>query len=225
VRSRHPDLFNHDRDAPGYDRDVRNEAHPIRAGYTACLEWVARRARADAASDVLDLGSGTGNLGALLPSWRRLVCVDLSENMTALAKEKLQRPGVEWVKADLLEFFDVPRGRFDAVVSTYTVHHLTGDEKAALFELVRGVLKPGGRAVFGDLMFEDANAREEILQRYADDPSVAGAIEEEFFWDLSAALPCLRALGAEVEVRRFSELSWGVAARWPASTPSHRSPA
>jgi hypothetical protein len=41
MRSKHVDKFNHDQDAPGYDQDILNEAHPIRAGYGELLDWVA----------------------------------------------------------------------------------------------------------------------------------------------------------------------------------------
>ncbi len=71
MRSRFADTFNHDADAPGYDKDVSNEVDPIRAGYTALLDWTARSARIDQRHDVLELGAGTGNLTRLmLPAHR-----------------------------------------------------------------------------------------------------------------------------------------------------------
>jgi putative AdoMet-dependent methyltransferase len=98
-------------------------------------------------------------------------------------------------------------------VSTYAVHHLPEPEKLLLFRRIRAALAPGGRAVFGDLMFGDLAARERALAEHAADPSVADAIREEFFWDLATAVPALERLGFAVETRRFSDLSWGVAAR------------
>lgn len=201
--------MNHDAQAAGYDRRVADETHPIRTGYAACLDWVA--AQVGPGGAVLDLGSGTGNLALRLPPCR-LVCVDLSAEMTRLARAKLPRD-VSFVQADLLGFFDEPRGPFDAVVSTYAIHHLTESEKLRLFERIRGSLAPGGRAAFGDLMFENATERERLLAKYAADDSVAGSIREEFFWDLSDAIPRLERLGFTTETRRFSDLSWGVAAR------------
>jgi cyclopropane fatty-acyl-phospholipid synthase-like methyltransferase len=202
--------MNRDAQATGYDRRVANEAHPIRTGYAACLDWVA--AQVEPGGTVLDLGSGTGNLALRLPPCR-VVCVDLSAVMTRLARAKLPR-GITFVQADLLAYFDEPRGPFDAIVSTYAVHNLPEEQKSLLFERVRGALAPLGRAVFGDLMFENAAERERLLAKHAHDDSVAGAIREEFFWDLETAVPRLERLGFAVEVRRFSELSWGVAARF-----------
>ena len=171
MRSLYADKFNHDADAAGYDADVRNESDPIRAGYAEVLRWVAETARVRPSDRVLDLGSGTGNLTALLGPAREIVCVDVSREMSALARAKLEalpwiaRTPCRFVEADLLEALDRVEGDFDVVVSTYAVHHLTEDEKAMFFAALRGRLASGGRAVFGDLMFESAAARTRMLAR------------------------------------------------------------
>jgi protein-L-isoaspartate O-methyltransferase len=66
MRSANADIFNHDTEAAGYDHEVRNEADPIRAGYQEVLGWVVQQAQIFPTSRVLELGSGTGNLSALL---------------------------------------------------------------------------------------------------------------------------------------------------------------
>jgi putative AdoMet-dependent methyltransferase len=218
MRSAHADEFNHDDDADGYDRDVADESHPIRAGYSAVLDWLAAEAAPFADGALLDLGAGTGNLAARLPGWRRLECVDISVRMLDRARAKLAgRDGVEFVTADLLEYFDAPRGPFAAVLGSYAIHHLTEDEKPILFARIHECLPPGGVALFGDLMFESAAARAEFLAvlRDAGREGFAAGIEEEFFWDLERATAALEALGFTVTHRRFSELSWGVKALRP----------
>ena len=218
MRSRHADRFNHDEEAAGYDRDVLDEADPIRAGYDALLDWVARRAAPDARSRVLDLGSGTGNLALRLAAFGELVCVDVSQEMERIARAKLSgRDAIHWICSDLLEYFDAPGPEFDAVVSSYAIHHLVEDEKQRLFERISGRLAPGGRVAFGDLMFETAQARRDTLDAYraSGRAELADDIEEEFFWDVSSALAGLEALGLSVETRRFSELSWGIAGTVP----------
>ncbi|HEX8684627.1 MAG TPA: class I SAM-dependent methyltransferase [Ardenticatenaceae bacterium] len=217
ARSQYADKFNHDEWAEGYDEDVRNEEHPLRAGYDAVLNWVVEKSATTADSVVLDLGCGTGNLSARLGAFKRLVCVDISENMLALAREKLGgREGVEFVRADLLGYFDgedVPG--FDAIVSTYAIHHLTEDEKALLFRKVESALRPGGVAAFGDLMFRDSAARDQLAERFREQghTDVADDIEEEFFWFVTQADVLLGVLGLDTEVKRFSDLSWGIAAK------------
>jgi putative AdoMet-dependent methyltransferase len=216
MKSQHADRFNHDPWADGYDDDVRDESHPIRAGYDDVLRWVAEKSGATEDAVVLDLGCGTGNLAARLPPCKRLICVDISEKMLALAREKLGgRHDVEFVQSDLLGYFaqqEVPR--FDAIVSTYAMHHLTEDEKALIFRQIEAALEPGGRAVFGDLMFRDIAARERQIARLraGSQDEIVEDIEEEFFWIVTQADLLLGVLGFRTEVKQFSELSWAIAA-------------
>ena len=216
MRSRHADRFNHDEDAPGYDADVLREEHPIRAGYAAALDWVVERAAVTGSDEVLDLGTGTGNLIARLPDFASLTAVDVSEAMLELAAGKFGGDDrVNWVQDDLLGFFDCPGPAYDAVISTYALHHLTYDEKQALFEAIGTRLAPGARVLFADLMFESPAERARILDAYraAGDGDLVSLIEDEFFWDVEPAAAAWRELGFTVETHRLSTLSWGLAAR------------
>lgn len=216
MRSRYVDEFNHDEDAPGYDADVRNEADPIRAGYAALLPWVAANAAVDVESTILELGSGTGNLTRQLATARKVICVDVSAEMTRIARGKLGGQGnAEWVACDFLEYFDQPGPVLDACVSTYSIHHLTPEERGSLFRRIAERMRPDGRLAVGDLMFESPAARGEILAQYARTgrSELAEGIEEEFFWNLEDDLRVLCDCGFAVEAKRFSELSWGVAGK------------
>ena len=216
MRSAHSEVFNHDDEANGYDTDVRNQSDPIRAAYHDVLAWVIREARIDSSSRVLELGSGTGNLSCLIDQCGELVCVDLSEQMEAIARSKLGHiPNRRFIKADILEVFDCERAPFDSIISTYAVHHLTDDEKRLLFSEVFIGLVPGGSAVFGDLMLRNQEEKVSKTQEYLTkgDAKTAQAIAEEFFWSIDAAKVNLIELGFQVETKRFSDLSWGVVAR------------
>jgi putative AdoMet-dependent methyltransferase len=152
MKSQHGDFFNHDVIAHEYDEDVLNEADPIRAGYDVVLDWVSGHPGVVEARHILDLGSGTGNLSLRLGGFKKLVCVDISAKMHALARQKLSNlSAVEFVQSDLLAYFDDSL-MFDAIISTYAIHHLTEDEKRLLFQKVYDSLAMEGTAVFGDLM-------------------------------------------------------------------------
>ena len=213
MRSIHADTFNHDEEAAGYDEDVADESNPIRAGYGATLEWVVERAAVGIGDDVVDLGIGTANLAVRLPSCRRLVGVDVSEQMLGLAKAKLHgSPSVELVHADLLEFLDRP-ATFDAIVSTYAIHHLVAHEKATLIERAAARLAPGGRLVVGDLMASSRSAVDGVRARLRH-PDADSFFVEEFPWFVDETLAIFDGAGfTGVAVQQFSDLSWGLAAR------------
>jgi len=208
------DKFNHDGWETIYDHNVTDESNPIRAGYDACLSWVAEKAAVDGLAVVADLGIGTGNLSQRLPGCKHLIGVDMSTKMMEVGREKLAHHAqVTFVEGDLLAYFaDAPA--LDAVVSTYAVHHLTEPEKAELFQAIDRVLNPGGRAVFGDLMLESVAAREAAVARYEAEGrlNVAFDIQDEFFWLIDGCAAAMRALGWQLETVRFSDLSWGIAA-------------
>ena len=99
------------------------------------------------ATRILDLGSGDGRLLALLLRERpaaRGVALDFSPVMLAQARARFAPlPGVDVVAHDL----DAPLpelGMFDAIVSSFAIHHLTDDRKRALYGEVFNRLEPGG---------------------------------------------------------------------------------
>src|SRR4051794_32715670 len=90
---------------------------------------------------VLELGTGTGETArrvlALHPR-AKLIGIDESGEMLAEARAAL--PAAD-LRVGRLQG-PLPDGPFDLVFSALTVHHLNAREKRALFERVRGVLRP-----------------------------------------------------------------------------------
>ncbi len=121
----------------------RADGFPHRAeGESVLLEHVP-----DGARRVLDLGTGDGRLLALLKQGRPEIVgvgVDFSEVMLDAARERFagdQR--VELVQHDLSE--PLPAlGRFDAVISSFAIHHLEHDRKRSLYREAFDLLEPGG---------------------------------------------------------------------------------
>jgi len=210
MRSRHVDRFNHDTEVAGYDDDVTDDANPIRNGYDRTLDWVIARAGVGDDDTVVDLGTGTGNLARRIGPHARLVCVDVSSGMLAVAQQKLP-PATEYVEADLLEFID-DAPSCDAVVSTYAIHHLVADEKAALLAGIFRALRPGGRVAIGDLMVANRGVVDEVRTRLAH-PDVDEMFDDEFPWFVDEALEALERIGfTGARAEPTGALSWGVAA-------------
>jgi tRNA (cmo5U34)-methyltransferase len=126
----------------------RADDYPRRAeGESALLEQVSRNAHR-----ILDLGTGDGRLLALLRGDGReirAVGVDFSEPMLAAAGARFSGDDrIELVEHDLAE--PLPElGRFDAVVSSFAIHHLEHERKRSLYGEVFDLLEPGG--VFANL--------------------------------------------------------------------------
>ena len=211
MRSEHSDLFNHHYLATDYDQDVVDESHPIRTGYRQALAWLG--SLVPSGVNVLDLGSGTGNTILGLPADCRVTAVDISDKMLDIAKLKLVSRNVEYVQADILQFFQSQSGcHYDVIVSSYAIHHLTDSEKELLFSMIYSSVKPGGRAVFVDLMFRNAGQRQRLMEKYRDTPDVYESFAEEFYWDMDLAIGKLTEIGFKVSTTQFSELSFGILA-------------
>ncbi|MEZ4773554.1 MAG: methyltransferase domain-containing protein [Bacteroidia bacterium] len=91
---------------------------------------------------VLDLGSGTGDLAALISkSGARVVGMDSSEEMVKKSKEKY--PGLDFGTGFAEDFHF--EEKFDAVFSNATLHWVLEKEKAV--DCIYGCLKEGGRFV------------------------------------------------------------------------------
>jgi tRNA (cmo5U34)-methyltransferase len=122
---------------------VRAEDFPHRVeGESVLLEHVPREARR-----ILDLGTGDGRMLALLQADRpamRGVGLDFSDLMLEAARDRIAaEEGVELIKHDLAT--PLPElGRFDAVVSSFAIHHLEHERKRSLYGEVFDLLEPGG---------------------------------------------------------------------------------
>ena len=139
-------------DPAGYGELIRGAV----PGYDAFQDRVAAAAAGPAAIAVrriLELGTGSGETALRLLARHpgaRLVGIDESAAMLAAARERL--PAERTVlRAGRLQD-PLPDGPFELVVSALAVHHLTAEEKRALFARVRDALAPDGRFVLGDVI-------------------------------------------------------------------------
>jgi ArsR family transcriptional regulator len=100
---------------------------------------------------MLDIGTGTGRMIELFADrCERLLGIDLSQAMLAVARANLERAGIAHARVRVGECTNLPvvRESFDLVV-IHQVLHFLDDPAAALAEAARA-LAPGGRLVVVD---------------------------------------------------------------------------
>jgi ubiquinone/menaquinone biosynthesis C-methylase UbiE len=116
---------------------------------------------------LLDLGTGTGRMLELLgPGLERGLGIDLSLDMLALARARLDRSGLRQCSVRQGDIYDLalPRDSFDVVIVHQVLHYLD-DGARALREAAR-VLRPQGRLLVIDFApHEHEFLREEHAHR------------------------------------------------------------
>jgi SAM-dependent methyltransferase len=140
-----------------WNRHVRQADELSRTpGFCDLRDRIAARAAPEPTDRVLDVGSGTGLLAlAVAPSCAGVWAIDLSPAMIEHLRWVLAGKHVENVYPLVASASSLPLddASVDVVVSNYCFHHLNATVKhEALAEAFR-VLRPGGRFVFGDMMF------------------------------------------------------------------------
>src|SRR5690349_20122424 len=111
-------------------------------GESVLLDFLPKSAKR-----ILDLGTGDGRLLALVLLDRPNaggVAADFSPTMLSAARERFQKhANVEVVEYNLEQRLP-DLGRFDAIVSSFAIHHCTDDRKKALYSEIHEALEPGG---------------------------------------------------------------------------------
>lgn len=212
MRSQFVNDFNHDRQSAKYDKDVSNEENPVRTGYESLLNFIANKVNPQ--SRVLELGCGTGNLTSKLNEMKEITGVDISEEMIKLAKIKTAAKDIYYCQNDILSFFDYNHKKFDYIISSYALHHLTESEKKILFEKSFNVLSENGVALFGDLMFENNNEKKLLIKQFKQRKItwLIDIMKKEFYWNIETSLEDLNKIGFKCKTYRFSDLSWVIEA-------------
>jgi tRNA (cmo5U34)-methyltransferase len=118
--------------ADRYDSQRRHIIPEFDAFYASAV-WAAEWE--GAAPRILDIGAGTGLLGALLLDrypMGTLTLVDISDPMLDVARRRFQGQGnVQCIVQDYRH--DLPYGPFDIICSALSIHHLERNEKRLLF--------------------------------------------------------------------------------------------
>ena len=135
--------------ADGYDKSVglSDEAntYPF-AGYKKVLAAIFQTVMQTPNASVLDIGFGTAVLTArLYEQGCTIYGQDFSSRMLELASEKM--PDAQLYQGDFTTGLVEPLRdrRYDYIVATYSLHHLTDAQKVVFLSALRGCLNENGR--------------------------------------------------------------------------------
>jgi tRNA (cmo5U34)-methyltransferase len=114
--------------------------------YNIAVEWLHLNT---STPTILDLGAGTGIFSQfVLEKYPQadITLLDFSEQMLSVARERFAGiKNVSFQVADMINF--EPRQKYDAVISSLAIHHLSHEDKQTLFKKIHGILKDGGSFV------------------------------------------------------------------------------
>lgn len=167
--------------AYNYDKTVQlseeSNLYPF-AGYKKILNVIFNEAMQKENSKILDIGFGTGVLTSkLYANGHQIDGVDFSSKMIAIAQSLMPNANlIEWDIAMGLPP-EIRGKKYDSIISTYALHHLTDKNKIKFITNLIPLLKKGGKIFIGDISFE---TREELNKCRQD--SIEYWDDDEFYF-------------------------------------------
>ena len=180
--------------ADDYDKSVglsdKYGSYPF-AGYKSILNVIYNRVICSSAKTVLDIGFGTAVLTSrLYENGCTIYGQDFSDRMIEIAKEKM--PKAILYEGDFSNGLVEPiqKQKYDAIIATYSLHHLTDFQKVDFITSLFKLLNEGGCIYIGDIAFETRSLLQECMRIAADEWD---GDEIYFVWDeLKGQFPEMR---------------------------------
>jgi len=163
-----PDLKKHfNKEAEAFDKQVQKNIPCYNEMLTALINAIPNNKDSP---KILDLGCGTGNIAqkALnrFPE-AEVTCLDLSENMIEIAKDKLSSyENIEYIVGDFTQM--ELNTKYDVVLSSLALHHIPNDEeKEAMYKNIYETLEKDGVFYNADVIKANSNYNEELNNKIA----------------------------------------------------------
>lgn len=152
----------------GYDSSVNlsdeEDTYPF-AGYRKVLNRIYNEVHRSDSGSILDIGFGTGTLtNKLYQDGYKIYGIDFSEKMLAIAQDKM--PDALLVQGDFSNGLPqvLSDNRYDYIISTYALHHLTPEGKLKLIGQLFQCLNERGKILLGDIAFRTCEELESCRQ-------------------------------------------------------------
>lgn len=154
--------------ADGYDKSVGlsddSDTYPF-SGYKKVLNLIYNKILEHSGCTVLDLGFGTGTLTKKLYEHSCIIFgQDFSSKMIEKAQAKM--PKAHFYCGDFSNgvVSELRKNKYDAIIATYSLHHLTDTDKVSFIKSLMPLLTPNGRIYIGDVAFNTRSELEKCRQ-------------------------------------------------------------
>lgn len=204
ARDNWVDRWNFNQLADSFDDMVSSKQSGPFESYEKVLAEVVAAADPKPGETGLDAGTGTGNLASRFVA-RKIQMSGFDQSPEMLKQCRRKHPDME---TKLGTFFAFPflDHEFDFVATSYALHHLTDEQKQLALAECKRVLKPKGRLIIADLMFENESHRLRHMQmlRKAGETETIQQIENKCYADRSRMLEELASLGFVAHARQLT---------------------
>ena len=155
-----------------YDESVdisdNNESYPF-AGYKIILNEIYNRILDASYKNILDIGFGTGTLiSKLYEHGCKIYGQDFSEKMIEISKNKM--PNAKLFNGDISKGLakELLKYKYDAIIATYSLHHLKDFEKVTFLESLLAKLDDSGIIYIGDVAFETRDEHDKCMKKVSE---------------------------------------------------------
>jgi len=101
---------------------------------------------------LLDVGCGDGDIRPYLGEVD-YVGIDANEDYLRVARDR-EDDSTRFIAADVTDLAELGVTDFDVAIAIGLLHHLSSDQVDSLLEAIAGVLRPGGRVITVDPVFD-----------------------------------------------------------------------
>ena len=173
--------------AKNYEESIaEHKGYPFE-GYYDVLKLVYSLINKPENKAILDIGIGTGFLTKeLYNKGAKITGLDFSGEMVKKAKERM--PKAEFYIQDMKKGIPdkLQNNKFDYIISSYAIHHISKQEKLDLVNELKSVLNENGVIIFADVAFQKHDDLIKCKEESGDmwDNSEYYIVLEDIFTDL-----------------------------------------
>lgn len=175
-----PDLKKHfNQEAEAFDKQVLKNIPKYPEMLTALINAIPDNKETP---KILDLGCGTGNITQKImekfPN-AQVTCLDLSENMIEIAKNKLSSyENIEYIIGDFTK--TEMTEKYDAIVSSLALHHIPNDkEKQDMYKAIYEALNINGVFYNADVIQGNSTYNEQLNNKIAEQDMLDNGVTQE----------------------------------------------